>query len=175
MRKILFCLIFLITACSSIPLSTMIKMSSFDEDDFIRLQADEIRLKITINDTIPLQDTTTELAVEITDTDGTLNLSFPLETVKVEYAPATTSLFKSRPAYNIYIFRLTPAGIDNFNKIQGLLKTKKNSSISFSAGISDLNVGLAREQDVYLTIDLKLDQAGGYLTIVESWKMEFDA
>jgi len=69
----------LLTACSSVPISTILKLSHSDEQNLITMKPTSIRAKITLNNFIDSDLIKTKLGLNLENEQGKLALQFPLE------------------------------------------------------------------------------------------------
>ena len=153
----------------------MVKLSTFDEQDFAALNATEIRAKVQINETVKLINDQSSLAAKITNESGDLNLKFELELVKMEQIPAKNGFFSNSPAYSVSYFRLSPTGIENFKKIQAQVIKKHNTGFEFSVGTSFDRSNTTENEEIYLSIGIKFDDSSDYITIIDDWELEFES
>ena len=69
-RAVLLLLCLWLGGCVSIPLSTIVRMSTFDEQDFVALNPDVVRVRITLPQVFKLDAGQSSLGVKITSPAG---------------------------------------------------------------------------------------------------------
>ncbi len=60
----------LLAGCASVPLSTMVKMATFDQEDLAALSVDEVRLRLTLDHDVPVAFDNTRLEISAQYPDG---------------------------------------------------------------------------------------------------------
>ena len=75
---LLIALVIFTSACSHMPLSTMVSMSSFDEEDFIAINPSEIKVKIRTDKYLDLSDRHIKLQFKLVSPSGNLDETLSL-------------------------------------------------------------------------------------------------
>ena len=172
---VIFTLLFtmLTTACSSVPLSTMMYFSDAKPDDFFQVDPRGIIVKVTINSEAtfdPVASVTLSATVE--DEMGQRTYSFPLERVSIDKRPAENGYFFSRPAMDIFILKLSGQAIKNLAMINLERKSGNKKSVGLSAGVSfSKDVNLVDENTV-LSIALKLSEKDDFIVLIDNWLVQ---
>lgn len=165
-------LILLINACSSIPLSTMLKFANYDEQHLTTLTPAEIRAKITLNSFLNIDLEGTKLGVNIENASGQLALEFPLTILTTSQNPEKKQLFFSSPASQTYLLKLSPAAINDFKTLQQQLESSQQSKFGFSVDAKlKKNEDLSDEQQqqaLFITVELKLSNDEGFFTLIDN-------
>lgn len=173
MKRILIIFwVVLATGCANIPLSTMLKFSSFNEQDFIALDASDIQTRVSISKpfTIKLEDT--QLALDLNTDKGTRRLEFPLTLIQTTEIAAEDGFFSSVPAKTEYTFKLSEEAIANFQDVQQTLLTEPGINGGFSVS-TGFNEQPDAEQTILISIALQLDKDDGFFVLVEDADVEF--
>lgn len=162
----------MLTACSSVPLSTMLKLSSFNEQSVLSINPDNIRAKITVNNFIDIDLENTKLGLAVESSQGNLALQFPLEKLTLTGNSATESFFSSTPASQTYLLQLSPVAVADFKKLQKQLRTSQENSFGFSVGAKlkkkENLTDEQKDQKLFMTIELKLDAAEEFFTLIDN-------
>ena len=65
MKLFCFFIVFIVSGCASIPLSTMLKFSSYQKSDFVAIKPADIRAKIILDQPIEIDIEKVELGLEV--------------------------------------------------------------------------------------------------------------
>jgi hypothetical protein len=165
-----------LTACSSVPLSTMLKLSSFDEQSLITIEPSNIRAKITVNKFVDIDLVNTKLGLNLDNSQGELALQFPLEKLTLINNSATKSFFSSSPASQTYLLQLSPAAIADFKKLQKQLKSSDKNTFGLSVA-AKLNkqenlTALQEQEKLFMTIELKLHKNEEFFTLIDNAELK---
>ena len=155
---------FLLQACSNIPISTMIKMSSFDEDDFIQLNPEELRVRVRSN-TETNVIASNQLTYSYKDTETYIDRYLSLEKLEEEKVRTVKHWFKDDTVEHISWYKLDEEGVEQFRALQQhpVLQDKDRE------GTFELSVQTVYTEDspmqFLLSADLLLDPEDGYFTL----------
>ncbi|MDF2179349.1 hypothetical protein P2G88_13910 [Aliiglaciecola sp. CAU 1673] len=166
------CLIFalLLTACSSIPLSTMIKMRNFDQDSLQTLRAGDIRSRMTLPRGVGPDLEKTSLRVTLEFDKGEQQFSFPLEQLEQEDLILTGGLFSQDRLVSRYTLRLSEQGAAQFTQMQQSLQHNTPQSVGLS-----VSAILARDESHtkgIMTLELKLKAQEDYFVLIDEYAYE---
>lgn len=117
----LFILVLLLSSCSSIPISTMLKFRSFNEQSFVALNGSEIRSKIIVSQPFTLDLEKIKLSLTLDNDKGVRNFTYPLDLDMQKTIAAQDGFFKSTPARTEYTFKLSELAVKNFKETQNLV------------------------------------------------------
>lgn len=154
----------LLQGCSNVPLSTMIKMSSFDEEDFIQLNPEELRVRVRSN-TKTNVIAANQLTYSYKDTEVYIDRYLSLEKLEEEQVRAVKHWFKDDSVEHISWYQLDEEGIEQFRALQQhpVLQDKDRE------GTFELSVQTVYTEDspmqFLLSADLLLDPEDGYFTL----------
>jgi hypothetical protein len=180
---ILLCTLFL-SACSSVPLATIMHFSDAKPDDFFNVDPKGILVKVSINRMVNFDPTDSiNLSASIQDSLGTRTLAFPLELVDKRTEVAVEGLFNNSPAIDIYILKLSPKAIANLHalnkeRMSGIKKrVGLTAGVNFSKGIDKENIDSRNnyvdiDENTVLSVALKLTQSSEFIILIDNWKVD---
>lgn len=158
-------LIFLLQGCSSIPLSTMLKMSSFDEQSFAELAAEEIRVRVRSN-TQHNAITKNALRYQYQGPEGVIDESFSLQLVE-ENVETVEHWFSQDSFEHSSLYQLDAEGVEKFKALQQHpLITMKNREGKFKITVNFEFSEQVPEQ-ILMSVDLLLTPEDGFFTLLE--------
>ncbi len=178
---IILCALFL-TACSSVPLTTMLHFSNAKPDDFFTVDPKGILVKVSINSTINFDPTLSiNLSANIKDSTGQRTIAFPLELVDKSTQAAVEGLFNNSPEITIYTLKLSSKAIDNLKTLHRERTSGLKKQVGLTAGVNfsngtgeDNNNDVALAENTVLSVALKLTEQSEFITLIDNWKVEVD-
>ena len=109
----------LFTGCTSIPLSSMLKMVSLNSDDISVIQPEQVRVRLSITDPVELQTRNVRLALQLEHHNGEHSeFQYLLEIIDASVIDPVSSWFSSAPLKHAYEFKLAALSQLEFNKYQ---------------------------------------------------------
>lgn len=173
-RPLLMAVVVLVlSACSSIPLSTMMHFSNSKPADFFKIDANQLRIKASINSSVGIDlASAVNLSATLANDKGVRSFRLQLEKIKVETLAAKSGFFQDSPAYDVFWLKLSAQGIIDFKKMQQAGQSGPAKKGSFSAGIEFGKQHKILGQDVTLSIALKLAPGQEFITLIDQWKVE---
>jgi hypothetical protein len=180
---IILCALFL-TACSSVPLTTMMHFSNAKPDDFFTVDPKGILVKVSINSTVNFDPTRSiNLSASIKDSTGQRTIAFPLEIVDKLTQPAVEAFFNNSPSIDIYTLKLSSTAIANLKVLQrertsGLKKqVGLTAGVNFTNGTQKVNKNISNndfgiDDNTVLSVALKLTKESKFITLIDNWKIE---
>ncbi|MCB4438407.1 hypothetical protein LHL20_19430 [Alteromonas sp. McT4-15] len=163
----LLILVLLLSSCSSIPISTMLKFRSFNEQSFVALNGSEIRSKIIVSQPFTLDLEKIKLSLTLDNDKGVRNFTYPLDLDMQKTIAAQDGFFTSTPAKTEYTFKLSELAVKNFKETQNLISDQFKGETSFSIA-AGFNEEPTEGQLVTLSILLQLDEEDGYFTLIDN-------
>ncbi|HEY9031429.1 MAG TPA: hypothetical protein VIM93_08710 [Kangiella sp.] len=157
-------LILILQGCSSMPLSTMLKMSGFDETDFMKLNPEDIRVKVR-NNTQENVLSNNILKYQYRGPEGVIDESFSLEMIN-EDVETVEHWFTDDSFQHSSWYKLDAEGVMIFKRLQQnplLAMKKKEGKSSFSVKFRFVE---STPQQFTISIDLLLSPEGGYFTLL---------
>ena len=146
-RLALIALCLVLASCASVPLSTLMRMSSFSEEKFVGLRPDDIGIRIRLPEGFSLDVANSRLAIEVASNAGVHTGTFELEQTEYE-------------------LRLTAASKDRFRDLQAFVAKAKVEDIAIRV-MPKLASKPEGASSVAVWIDLRLTRAEGYFALVD--------
>ena len=169
----IFILVLSLSGCASIPLGTMVKFSSFDEQQLLVMQPRDIRARIQIEEPAKLNVETAELTLTLQTEQGELFYEYPLTLIaKTRIAPVE-GFFTSRPGQTEYTLKLSDLARENFKAAQQELARQQPKGFSFSVSANFDDFPEDRTE-ITFSIALQLDPTEGYFNLFEDATMEIN-
>jgi hypothetical protein len=110
-----------LSACVSVPLSTIVRMATFDERDFVQLDPDVIRARIKLLEGFALDAGKSTLGVKITSEAGEHHGEFKLEKITEGRTQLSKGLFSGNVMGTEYTLKLAAQSKDEFRKLQSFV------------------------------------------------------
>lgn len=174
-KALRYCLVILATClvfgCASVPLSTLWKLKSFDHNAFVELDPDTIRMKVTVFSKLKLNNDDTELGLELTNEQGSMQRSFSMHILSEVVVPATQTWLTQTPGYTQYTFRLSDDSINNFRDVQDFIATELHTTIGLDAHVGFVPSTLSENTAVF-SIELLFSPQDGYFVLVEEAEVQ---
>jgi len=179
MKTIIVLFALLLTACSSVPLKTMMHFSGAKPDDFFTVDPKGILVKVSINSAINFDPTNAiNLSASIEDKTGQRKIDFPLEIVNISTNKAVQGIFSYTAEENIYLLKLAPTAIANLQVLQQERTSGIAKRIGLTAGVnfsSKADNGFDIDDNTVLSVALKLTALDEFITLIDRWKVEIGA
>jgi len=171
----IFFLVFalLISACSSVPLSTMAHFYDAKPEDFFHVDPHGITVKVTINSAVNFDPIlSVNLSATIEDDMGKRIFTFPLEQVSMDKTPAEDGYFSSRQPMDVFILRLSEQAIKNLELINLERKSEKKQKGGLSAGVNFSKQTNIIDKNTVLSIGLKLTKTSDFILLIDNWHVQ---
>lgn len=170
MKTIFLWLTLLLTACSSVPISTMMHFSDAKPNDFFTVEPQGIRLKVIINSAVNFDPSSAvNLSATIEDESGLRNFKFPLVLLSSSKKVAESGFFSDKPAFDIYFLKLSAEAIKNLAIIKTESESGVQKKVGLSAGVSFSKDSNEIDENTVLSIELKLTEKEAYITLIDKW------
>jgi hypothetical protein len=157
---ILVCL----TGCASVPLSTMLRMSTMNQQTLLELDPQQIRARVAVYGGFEIDPKSTQLSLDIADEAGrreSRSYTFSLVSKTNETRPG--GMFHSDYPVVAYAFALNSESVEDLRRLQKAFAHSKNPSLDFN--VQTIAPGYYKA--VRFWIDLKLKESEHYMTIVD--------
>ncbi|GAA4887448.1 hypothetical protein [Ferrimonas pelagia] len=158
--------VLLLSGCMSIPISTLVKMASFDREAFLALEPEAIAMRITLDKPAPLDLSETRLEFTAVMTDGMERL-FPGSVEQQDYRQfeVDAGWFSrgTEPRYQ-YFLVLDEQGQEAIRTFQRLLAEEDVVSGQFRV---NLQPSKALKEPMTATMELQFDQQSGFFTLLD--------
>ncbi|NVJ65707.1 MAG: hypothetical protein HWE16_04405 [Gammaproteobacteria bacterium] len=166
MKKIIILLtLAILQGCSSIPLSTMWKMKSFDEDDFNQIRAQDLRVKFRTDKYVDVTEKSLTLQLKFSSNDEAHESKFELE--QIEQGHETKDPWFRKEYKEFYsVLRLSPESMRSFKKLQRSAASLRDSSKNVEF-IVNFGFGENEPESYIMSIDLLLNPNQGYFTLFD--------
>jgi len=151
----------------------MLKFSSFDESSFLKLAPNELKAKIHIDKPLSINISETTLSLTLKTEEGEVIQSYPLKKYAVKTLPSESGWISSIAEKTEYELVLTEEAIDNFNSLKQKMRTKKTTDFKFKVRAA-LEGTFQEQQDVTLSIFVKLSDMSDYITLIDNATIEIE-
>ncbi|SEF93303.1 hypothetical protein [Vibrio hangzhouensis] len=173
MKKIyLLILCLTLTACVSVPISTIAKMSTFGWEDFQSINPEEVRVKITIPDGFVLDSEKSWFGVDINSSAGAHYGEFNLSEFELPYSEVK-SRFLTKEKVTIYSLRFDKTSQAEFNDLKAFLSNHRADDIAIRV-VPKLQSYPVTAEDVEVSIDIQLSATDGYFTLIDEAELSLD-
>lgn len=160
----------LIQACSNVPLSTVMKMSGFDEDDFIKLTPEDIRVRVRSNTKTNVL-AANQLSYSYKGSEAFIDDCLSLTLIN-EDVRTVKHWFRKDSSEHISWYQLDAEGVEKFKAMQAhpILQQKDRE------GTFELSIQTVYSEDspnqFELSVDLLLDPEDGYFTMFDGLEID---
>jgi hypothetical protein len=162
-----------LSACASVPLSTIARMSTFDERDFAALDGKDVRVKITLPEGFALDVAKSWLSIEIQSAAGTHKSLFDLVQEQTQATTIPGGLFADDQRGMLYELRLSAAAAGKVRELQSFIARAKADDISIRV-VPRLSAAPRTANHVNVWIDLLLSPQDGYFRLVDGAEISLD-
>ena len=168
-------LLSLLQACTSIPLSSLIKLSTFGAEEFSQIDPKQIRARLTINDPAKLQLHDVRLVFKFEyQFDEKQAYQFILIPISQRDIPAQSHWYGGSPIRHQYDFKIAEKSIAEFNAYQQqLLQRGKPKNFHWTVHYyldKDLPSGYAIDLD----LAIKFSNESDYLMILKGASVDIE-
>lgn len=175
---LLITFIVLLSACASIPMSTMWKLRSFSGNDLKTLNPADIRVVVKVPDVLKFEPDQTNLDLTLTPEDTkqkVLHEQGKLVLVKQgRFVPADVPV--AEPGETLYLMKLDPGGLESFRAFQQRLDPdveQHYKAANFSANIRFANEAAVNNAGFQITVWLRLQRDQGYFALLKDAPLKF--
>ncbi|SNY43172.1 hypothetical protein SAMN06297280_0543 [Arsukibacterium tuosuense] len=161
----------LLSSCTSVPLGTMLELRSFGKDDFIKIQPQDLRAKIQVDEPVRADIDSAELTLELTTEKGLREFKFPLLLVDELNIEPMTGLFSKSAGKTEYILKLSNEAVKNFIATQQIIRDEQSGRLSFSVA-TGFEKFPSEITEIGLSVFLKLFEEKDFITLFDNAKVE---
>ncbi len=148
-------------------------MAAFDEQEFARLDAEVVRIKITLPREFELDSEASWLGVEIASSAGSHASRFDLDQERTQATKASPGIFSADIVATEYVLRLRDSSKGSFRELQEFVGKGRAQDVAIR-----VVPRLARYPDdarsVTVWIELQLSEREGYFTLVDGATLSLD-
>ncbi|MCW8878158.1 MAG: hypothetical protein OQK51_14010 [Kangiellaceae bacterium] len=167
-KKILtLLLVFFLASCSSVPLSSMVKLANFDQDDLIRIDPSQVRSKITLTAPAELETKTVKLVLKFEySASNPQEYLFSLEPLWSKKI-SRDKWFEADELLHQYEFKIEQQSIKAFKKYQReFLKYGKPKKYHWTVYYYLKNRPI-ESNDIKLDLELKFSEKDEYFYLLK--------
>lgn len=165
----------ILAGCSSIPISTMLKMSSFDEQDFASLDPAQIRLRMTLPKGNSIDLDRTRFNIDVTVAGQNLPGQYQLTEINHHNKVLKGGWFSDDRPQVVYLFGLTQPAQQAFKKTQQFVNNRKVTDLSLDVTVRfNDSPAIYPGSTIRFSIEALLNPAQGYITLFDDAKVTFD-
>jgi hypothetical protein len=160
-----------LSGCMSIPLSTVVRFATFDEEDLLRIDASQVRMRITSDNDAPLILKKTKLKMEMV-TEGSGKASMPgavLLDSEEDLHPSRTFWSLGYVPEHVYVLRLDQDAVESFRQLQDRVRQRLPGYLVVGA-----DYDFKGRKEARITVDLKLAETEEYFTLLDKAKFPPD-
>ena len=154
-----------LSGCASVPFSTMARMSTFTERDFAALDAEVVRVRITLPEAFALDVGKSWLGVELTSAAGAHQSTFELDQEHVQTG-VIPGIFSRSQRGIVYVLRLSAPSQAKFRDLQRFMGRGRADQVSIRV-VPRLASFPTNAASVKVWIDLLLSKTQDYFTLVD--------
>ncbi|MFT5133483.1 MAG: hypothetical protein ACI9SC_001955 [Gammaproteobacteria bacterium] len=172
----------LLASCTSMPISTMIKMSRYDIEDYSRIDPTVVRMRITSNSDDPLVVEKTKLTIQLTEKNGKqskLGGALLIESEQDLIPEKSFFSFGYQPEH-VYVLKLDEEGASSFRVMGQIMRTHLEEKRSLEKlGVKDdrkgsLTLGASYDfrdkKEATLRIELLFNKKDDYFVLLNKVK-----
>lgn len=163
-----------LTGCVSVPLSTMVRMSTFDERDFAQLDPEVLRVRIRLPAAFALDAARSALGVRITAAAGEHRGEFRLDPERVDPTLLPGGLLAADVPGRGYTLRLSAESIVAFRQLQDFVAGGPPSGVVISVA-PRLSAFPDDARQVRVWVDLRLREGQDFFTLLDAAEIPMDA
>lgn len=141
-------------------------MSAFDERDFSKLEAEELRVKIRLPEGFGLNVEESWLGIEISSAAGVHDATFELDEEIVHGVPLPGSIFSSPDTGTEYVLRLSASSTGKFRELQAFVTRARAEDINIKV-VPKLSSYPEDATSVKVWISLLLSPTQGYFALLD--------
>jgi hypothetical protein len=155
---------FVLSGCMSIPVSTIVRFATFDDEDLLQIDPSQVRMRITSDNDAPLIVKKTKLKMEMVAEDGakaTMPGAVILESEE-DLHPEKSMWSLGYTPEHVYVLRLDEDAAASFQKLQD--KVRRNEKGYLTVGV---DYDFSGKEKAKVTVELKLAAQEDYFTLLD--------
>ncbi|HMW48352.1 MAG TPA: hypothetical protein PKD17_13790 [Cellvibrionaceae bacterium] len=170
MKSLIFIIAIFLGGCASVPMASLLELRSFSQDDFMRLQANDIRVKILVDEPVHAVIERTQLTLEATTQKGKNTYAYPLLLLNEVAIKPAAGFFNHTSGKTQYTLKLSDEGIKNVLATQQMIRSDRTAQLKFSIN-TDFEKLPAEVNEIVLTVSLRLFEQRGFITLFDNAKL----
>jgi hypothetical protein len=170
---LLLCVLWL-QACSTVPVSTMLRFAGFGAEDFARLDPAQLRVRISVPEGFEVDASKARLTLKMDRLDGSSrDIAMGLELLERSRMLRSTGFFSADRAMPTQTLRLTPESVEQLRSIrQDLIKRERGGGATFG-----IQFGFSKRppdaRSAQFWVDLKLKADQDWFALFENATLQF--
>lgn len=171
---------FFLSSCSSIPLTTMIKLAGFDEQSLLAIEPDDVRALVELTGGLNLDIEETVLSITFDTINGTRAFSFPLAELEHQLEQTKSSWFTEPMPLNTYLLKISEQGQVDLLSLQSEITNTRNfteskSSVTVSASMKTpegIDIQSLRNNEHVFSVSLRLDRNEDFFVLIDNFEID---
>lgn len=161
----------LLAGCLSIPVSTIWKLRNFGPEQLFALDPTELRAALLVDPRVTMKGGRIDIAIE--PPGGAPKRSYA---ILLQQPQRDDPRLPRAPAGRTWqVFALSPASVAEFAKLKQEFKAiPKGTTVTVSVGFDEREVPPELRRDFPVRLDLLLDPADGYFTMIKDTTIDLD-
>ncbi len=167
--------ILLLSGCASVPFGSMIKLASMDDSDLLKIKAQQVRTKITVNEPATLQTKNVSLVLKFEySAQKRSEYQFVLNLIDQQKAIQSTDWFSSSKKRNIYEFKIADESFVEFKQYQNELVEFGKPQKYYWTVYYYLKTRPQKGEALNLDLELKLAEQEEYFYLLKSAELDIN-
>lgn len=168
-RNLIFStLISLLFGCSSIPVSTMLKMGSMDVSTLQVVDGEKVLTRLTLQPDVSPNLDETKLELSLDTKQGERNFQFPLAYVSKSDTVIGAGMFSKDRKMVAHTLRLSEQGVADFKALQEEFSRQEPEGLGFSVKVR-FNRDESHKQGI-MSLELMLTEEEGFFTLLDEYE-----
>jgi hypothetical protein len=164
----------LVAGSASIPISTMLKLSSLDQQDLVQLDPAGVRVRVAVPVGFEIDVSEARLTLDLLDKSGKRDKGvFDLSLLRKHAAERSGGLFRGDVPVTVYDLALRPAAVTRFRQAQRFALENEIKEINFGVNFKFAAVP-ENARSVRFWADLRLRESGSYMTLIDGGEIKFE-
>jgi hypothetical protein len=161
----------LVAGCLSIPVSTMWKLRNFGPEQLFALDPTELRAALLVDPRVTMKGGRIDIVVQPPD-----NAPKRSYAILLQQPQRADPRLPPAPAGRVWqVFAMSPQSVAEFQKLKQDFKTiPKGTTVTVSVGFDEGSVPDALRREFPVRLDLVLDPAEGYFTMIKDTTIDLD-
>ena len=169
---ILLAVILCISGCASIPLSTMISMSSMSPRSLVQVEPAQVRIRISVPQGFEVSVPTTHLTFVVDNSSVSHSSQLDLRTLNVMDDERPGGFLVSDLPVTTYLLALTPKGQAEFRSLQQVLLGMEHGTMQAGCEIN-FSKRPTGAQEVTFWVDIKLSDSESFMPLLDGAEVSF--